>query len=253
MSKPDELKNKKKKIGFTMYPKDWWSSGTFFDVDDMLLRYFYIEMMFMIYSESGFWMEDRLHFSKRLRHQLTDHEWGSLKALYRVETFADGNTYWHHDGISERLGISPRQIVANRTNGVAKSNPNTGQYQAINNPNDTHFDSLRIELNRKELNQTELKAHKGPDSSVIGDLSTYAHRSALLGGLLCEKLGLTNEELEGDMREEGVTLESLAREEGFEIRHKRLQSAPKELARSIAGQSYQKLFERIEHGKPKEK
>ena len=31
------------KLGFTFYPKDWWTSDTYFDLD-IVERYYYLEM-----------------------------------------------------------------------------------------------------------------------------------------------------------------------------------------------------------------
>lgn len=153
-----------------MYPLDWWSSETFFNVDDEVLRYRFLEMMFLVWNEGGFWRENKAHFDKRFRKVLTPEEWAQLAELYNVETFADGNTYWHHDGISKRLNIIPSRVVSSRANGNLGGRPDKTQDITYNKPrNNLDRPPLKeTKGNITEKNETKPNVNEGLVSSSNG-------------------------------------------------------------------------------------
>lgn len=171
-----------------MYPLDWWSSETFFNIDDEVLRYRFLEMMFLIYNEGGFWRDNKPHFEKRFRRQMSERDWQELADLYIVEMLADGEVYWYHDAISKRLDISPPQIVANRSNGNRNKDPNGSQLPtqteanlrpngypngSQNGPNSAPF-----KVKEKKVKETEPKPPKGVEGSVGSPNGNGSHRAS---------------------------------------------------------------------------
>lgn len=103
-----------KKLGFTWYPKDWWTSDSFFKMNAKL-RYVYLEMLFMMYtSEEGWVMLDLNEFNARYRMSMSEEEWTSVVRKFTERKCDDGSGYEY---TSETVQMRMRKIVSARKNG----------------------------------------------------------------------------------------------------------------------------------------
>ena len=68
------------KLGFTFYPKDWWTSDTFFDLDADE-RYIYLEMIFLMYQNGGYINLTKPQIELRLRTQIKPNVWDKITQL----------------------------------------------------------------------------------------------------------------------------------------------------------------------------
>ena len=49
------------KLGFTFYPKDWWTSESYFELNP-IQRYYYLECLFIMYSNNGYMKTQKTQF-----------------------------------------------------------------------------------------------------------------------------------------------------------------------------------------------
>lgn len=116
-------------LGFTFYPKDWWTSDTFFLLTPFE-RYVYLELLFMMYSNDGFVSNNKVMVEGRLRTAITDKVWSKITDLL-VE---DGDKLTHRS-VNKRLA----RILANRENGKKGGAPkgNSNASKQPKQPNET--------------------------------------------------------------------------------------------------------------------
>ncbi len=69
------------KLGFMFYPKDWWTSDTFFDLDPEE-RYIFLECMFLMYQNGGYLTLTKVQIERRLLTQIKPNIWEKLTQLY---------------------------------------------------------------------------------------------------------------------------------------------------------------------------
>ena len=62
------------KLGFTFYPKDWWTSDTYFELDPFE-RYVYLECLFLMYANDGYLTTSKDKLELRLRTQIKPSTW----------------------------------------------------------------------------------------------------------------------------------------------------------------------------------
>jgi len=101
------------KLGFTFYPKDWWTSDTFY----MMLpfeRYIYLELLFMMYANDGSVVNNKLIVDRRLGTTIEQDIWEKVTNLMVVE--GDQLT---HKSVNKRLS----KTLANRENGKLGGRP----------------------------------------------------------------------------------------------------------------------------------
>jgi hypothetical protein len=72
------------KLGFTFYPKDWWTSDTYFDFTPSE-RYIYLECMFIMYSNDGYMKTQKTQFENRTRIFPTDEEWQNVTSKFILD------------------------------------------------------------------------------------------------------------------------------------------------------------------------
>jgi hypothetical protein len=65
------------KLGFTFYPKDWWTSNMFFELD-AFERYIYLEMIFYMYQNDGYFNITKEQFERRLITQIKPNTWEKI-------------------------------------------------------------------------------------------------------------------------------------------------------------------------------
>ena len=101
------------KLGFTFYPKDWWTSETYFSLSP-IQRYYYLESLFIMYSNGGYMKTQKTQLENRLRTTISDDDFIDVCSLFTVED----NKYTSIT-VNKRL----RKIKTNRENGVKGGRP----------------------------------------------------------------------------------------------------------------------------------
>lgn len=110
------------KLGFTWYPKDWWTSDTFFKLPPEL-RYLYLEITSMLYMNDGYWEANRIELFRRFGVDPGDKGWELLESLFIVQ-----GKFWTHESVNKRL----RKAIASRENGKNGGRPKTQETQENN-------------------------------------------------------------------------------------------------------------------------
>lgn len=101
------------KLGFTFYPKDWWTSDSYFELT-AIQRYYYLECLFIMYSNDGIMKTQKTQFENRTRTQVLDDDWNCVVSRFEL---IEGN--YTHISVNKRL----RKAVANRENGKKGGRP----------------------------------------------------------------------------------------------------------------------------------
>lgn len=101
------------KLGFTFYPKDWWTSDTFFDLD-AFERYIFLECMFIMYQNDGIMKTQKTQFENRNRIVVTDEQWKKV-----TDKFIISDGYFTLLSVNKRL----RKAITNRENGSKGGRP----------------------------------------------------------------------------------------------------------------------------------
>lgn len=153
-------------LGFTFYPKDWWTSDTYFLLSPFE-RYVYLELLFMMYSNDGFVLNNKVMVEGRLRTTIKDEVWRKITD-FLVE---DGDKLTHRS-VNKRLA----RILANRENGkkggAPKGNSNASKQPkqpsktTQNNPPLEIEREIEIEIERER--EREVKPH-APAHEVVSD------------------------------------------------------------------------------------
>lgn len=101
------------KLGFTFYPKDWWTSDTFFDLD-FTERYIFLECMFSMYQNDGFMKTQKTQLERRHNIKITDEQWENVTSKFIIV-----------DGMFTLVSVNKRlkKAIANRANGVKGGRP----------------------------------------------------------------------------------------------------------------------------------
>lgn len=177
-----EQENDKKKIGYTWYPRDWWSSTTFFNCDDLAIRGVMREVFDLMHLNGGYWIADRKYLCKLVRVQLPDDFWSELRSYFMVTTDDKGVESWYHNGVTDRH-VSARKLKASRENGkLGGRPPKTQETQEItqeNNPAETYKPTL---LKEDKDNRIELKVNVNePLVSSISSSESNSQPLALEG------------------------------------------------------------------------
>jgi hypothetical protein len=101
------------KLGFTFYPKDWWTSESYFELTP-IQRYYYLECLFIMYSNDGLMKTQKTQFENRTRTMVLQNDWEIV--ISKFELINDNYT---HVSVNKRL----RKAVANRENGKLGGRP----------------------------------------------------------------------------------------------------------------------------------
>ena len=130
-------------LGFTFYPKDWWTSDSFFLLQPFE-RYIYLECLFMMYSNDGWISNNKLIVERRLGTTIKDEVWSKITDLMVKE--GDQIT---HKSVNKRL----RKTIANRENGLKGGRP---KKVSISDENS------EAEKPKKPKKETQPKTQKNP-------------------------------------------------------------------------------------------
>src|SRR5687768_4598868 len=73
------------KISMPWYPKDWWTSDTFFELTNSQ-RYLYLELLFMMYMSADSTVKnDRAFISRKLSTEFTMEDWNAVTDRLTLE------------------------------------------------------------------------------------------------------------------------------------------------------------------------
>lgn len=133
------------KLGFTFYPKDWWTSDSFYALSPFE-RYIYLELLFMMYDNGGSIKNNKAIVERRLMTTIKDEVWIKITELM-VE---DGDQITN-ESVNKRL----KKAITNRENGKKGGRPRK------NNEND-FFDDLEDEKPKKPNLETQEKTQNNP-------------------------------------------------------------------------------------------
>lgn len=100
-------------LGFTFYPKDWWTSDKFFNLEP-IERYIYLECLFIMYQNDGYLKTQKTQIEKRLTLKITDEQWENI-----TEGFVTENNLFTHKSVNKRL----KKAITNRINGSKGGRP----------------------------------------------------------------------------------------------------------------------------------
>lgn len=101
------------RLGFTFYPKDWWTSESYFELLP-LQRYYYLECLFIMYSNDGYMKTQKTQFENRIRTQVLNEDWESVISKFVLE-----NNLFTHISVNKRM----RKALANKENGKKGGRP----------------------------------------------------------------------------------------------------------------------------------
>lgn len=101
------------KLGFTFYPKDWWTSESYFELN-AIQRYYYLECLFIMYSNYGYMKTQKTQFENRVRVNVDENDWKIVTSKFIID-----NQMFTHLSVNKRL----RKAVANRENGKLGGRP----------------------------------------------------------------------------------------------------------------------------------
>lgn len=153
------------KVGYQWFPNDWKQSDTFLDVDDPLIRYYYREVIDLLYLCGNVWQESKVRFEKAQRVTISAKQWIQLKALFDVVENSPGQFLWSHKSVEKRID---RRSVTSAENGEKGGRP-PGQQKPKNNLN-------------LEPNQNLSKPKKPNGSYKTNQINTIqAHANELVG------------------------------------------------------------------------
>lgn len=100
-------------LGFTFYPKDWWTSETFYTLSPYE-RYIYLELLFIMYSNDGFVIDNKTNVERRLATSIKDEVWVKITDLF----VKDGDKLTH-ESVNKRLA----KAMVSRANGMKGGRP----------------------------------------------------------------------------------------------------------------------------------
>jgi hypothetical protein len=101
------------KLGFTFYPKDWWTSDTFFELEP-IERYIYLESLFLMYQNEGLMKTQKTQLERRISLDITEQQWKNVTKKFIID-----NGMFTDPSVNKRL----RKAIANRENGKKGGRP----------------------------------------------------------------------------------------------------------------------------------
>ena len=161
-------KETKYRVGYQWYPDQWKGSDTFLDIDDPLLRYFYREVLDLLYTNGGVWEANRMRFEKAQRYKLSDEKWSELRNLFDLKILPSGSEIWSHSSVDKRIDMRAFTSAENGKKGGHPKEPNT----PLNNLNPENENRLNRQPNQPnstkkgtEQNETKPNVSEGLVSS----------------------------------------------------------------------------------------
>lgn len=133
------------KLGFTFYPKDWWTSESYFELTP-IQRYYYLECLFIMYSNDGYMKTQKTQFENRIRTEVLQSDWDIIITKFNLL-----NDMYTHKSVNKRL----RKAIANRENGKKGGRP-PKEIQEPKKPNNETQKNPPLERER----ETEIEINK---------------------------------------------------------------------------------------------
>lgn len=128
------------KLGFTFYPKDWWTSDTFFNLVAEE-RYIYLECIFLMYQNDGYLNLTKEQIERRLITQIKPKVWDKITQILTKTDLG-----YTHNSIKKRTSKS----TTSRENGKKGGRPKKPNNPEINPP-------LEVKDNRIEKKENIIK------------------------------------------------------------------------------------------------
>lgn len=141
------------KLGFTFYPKDWWTSESYFELSP-IQRYYYLECLFIMYSNDGLMKTQKTQFENRTRTQVKTEDWEIV-----VSKFIIDKDFYTHESVNKRL----RKAVANRENGKKGGRPPKPKEPKIETQNNPP-------LEREKESKSENEIKENNNDRIFNDL-----------------------------------------------------------------------------------
>lgn len=162
-------------LGFTFYPKDWWTSDSFFLLQPFE-RYIYLECLFMMYANDGWISSNKLIVERRLNTTIKDEVWSKITDLM-VE---DGGQITHVS-VNKRL----RKTLANRENGLKGGRPkkeaNSEEISAPEKPKKPKKETQKNPpLEREDEREIEIKENRTEVENKTGSFSSSSTQQILI-------------------------------------------------------------------------
>jgi hypothetical protein len=111
-------------LGFTFYPKDWWTSDSFFEFDARE-RYVYLELIFLMYQNDGYVILDREQVGQRLRMDIPLSVWSKI-----TQKLTKTDLGYTHHSVKKRNA----KAVTSRENGKKGGRPPKPNNPPVNPP-----------------------------------------------------------------------------------------------------------------------
>lgn len=132
------------KLGYTFYPKDWWTSDTFFKLPPEL-RYLYLEIISMMYLNDGTWRASRQELYRRFGVDPMEKGWEVLQDLFIV---TDG--VWTHPSVNKRLSRAIASKNNGKLGGRPSNKPTKPNYETYNNLPSENKENIKLKEKEEE-------------------------------------------------------------------------------------------------------
>lgn len=155
-------------LGFTFYPKDWWTSDSFYALNPFE-RYIYLELLFMMYDNEGSIKNDKIKVERRLGTTIKDDVWLRITDLM----VKDGDQLTNKS-VNKRLS----RAVSSRENGKKggrppKSDDKPRKPKKITHNNPPLEIESKIEIKEKEINKEKVILKNGQEKIISQHLMPF--------------------------------------------------------------------------------
>lgn len=187
------------KLGFTFYMKDWWTSDTFFELT-AIQRYYYLECLFIMYSNDGYMKTHKTQLENRLRTDIKNEDWECV-----IDKFELSDNMFTHASVNKRL----KKAITNRENGKkggrppSKNKPTEPKKETQNNP------PLEREREREIEREKESNYNDEEKQKIIYPFSSQNHFPKLSLEILKEKFEQPSEWLHAAAKKGQVQIQDL--------------------------------------------
>ena len=140
-------------LGFTFYPKDWWTSDSFYTLSPFE-RYIYLELLFMMYDNCGGVTNNKAMVERRLGATIKDEVWLKVTSLMTKE-----DDFLTHKSVNKRLA----KTLANRQNGLLGGRPKSQEEKPKKPKTETQKNPPYKEKEKENIKEVEKNAPSTTD------------------------------------------------------------------------------------------
>lgn len=145
-----------RKLGFTFYPKDWWTSKTFYKLNAKL-RYVYLELLFDMYMTDQGWSSfDKNEIEGRLRIQISDEEWLCIVGKFDEKDGEKGEKLYTSSTVQSRMKKIKSARENGKNGGAPVGNQNARKGENVENEDDEYG---------KKIETTQIQPKNNPNST----------------------------------------------------------------------------------------